>query len=256
MRVLPSRPGIEKKRPEACQLHGAIRIENVADRVLHPGIGGNRNINGKPGARAYRSGGTPMCAGTEALFSEEEQTEEGGLQEESEHAFHGEGLADYASGEAGEVGPVGAELEFQRNACDYTCDESDAEDSCPEARGLVVGFVSGTQPQGLQHHDEGRQAHGELRKQIVERGGKCKLQAVDEKRAIHEELPRVPGGQLAGWILLLRPATTPMITLREAMLAPPPCVFVTAFLFRRFGNDLGYRLRGPVPIHGDKSKEC
>src|SRR5258706_13064002 len=197
-----------------------------------------------------------MCTGTEALFSKEEQAEEGGFQKEGEHAFHGEGLSDDASGKAGEVGPVGAELEFQWNAGDYTYDERDPEDSGPEARGLVVGFVAGTQCQSLQDHDEGREAHGELRKQIVERGGKCELQAVDEERAIHEELPRVPGGQLAGRILLLSPAAAPMIALGLAMLTPPSGVFVAALLFRGFGNDLRYKLRGPLTVHPHRGQEC
>ena len=48
--------------------------------------------------------GQPVSPGPEAFFTEQEQPEERGLQEESEDAFHGQRLADHTTGGLGETG--------------------------------------------------------------------------------------------------------------------------------------------------------
>jgi hypothetical protein len=58
--------------------------------------------------------------------------------------------------------------------------EVDGEDAAPEARRAVPCFAAGAQSHGFEHHDEQRQAHGELRKQIVEGDGECEVQPVDD----------------------------------------------------------------------------
>ena len=50
-----------------------------------------------------QEGGAPVRPAREALLAEEEEAEEGGLEEEGEDAFHGEGHADDAAGAAGEL---------------------------------------------------------------------------------------------------------------------------------------------------------
>ena len=113
------------------------------------------------------------------LFAVEEQPEEGRFQEEGEAAFHGQGLSDDAAGEAREVRPVSAELEFHRYAGHHADDEVDAENLCPEAGGLVVAFIVGFERQGFQDHDQRRQSHGQLWKQVVIGHRERELQAVD-----------------------------------------------------------------------------
>ncbi len=84
-----------------------------------------------------------MQALGEALSAIEEQAEKRGLEEEGEDAFHGERLADDAAGDAGELRPVGAELELHGDAGDDAEDEVDAEDASPEAGGLIPLRVVG-----------------------------------------------------------------------------------------------------------------
>ena len=79
-----------------------------------------------------------MEAPGEALFAEEKEAEEGGLQKEREDAFHGEGHADDAAGASGELAPVGAELELHGDPCNHAEEKIDSEDLAPEASGDIV----------------------------------------------------------------------------------------------------------------------
>src|SRR5581483_111718 len=63
-------------------------------------------------------------------------------------------------------------------------DEIDAEDFCPEARRMIIGFVSSTERHALQHHNQRRQTHGQLWKQIVECNGEGKVETVDDKSMV------------------------------------------------------------------------
>ena len=77
----------------------------------------------------------------QALFSREEQAEECRLQKERKNAFHGQRLADDASGHARKLGPVGSELKFHRNSCNYAHDEIDPENARPKTGGLIVDRI-------------------------------------------------------------------------------------------------------------------
>src|SRR5580658_1711828 len=114
-----------------------------------------------------------MAARAEPFFSVKKKSEECGFEEESEHAFHGQSLTDYASGEAGEVRPVGAKLKFHGNSSDHAQQEIDAENLCPEARRLIVDLILATKTQGLKNNNQGRETHGQLREKIVEGNGEC-----------------------------------------------------------------------------------
>ncbi len=83
-----------------------------------------------------------QCAArAEPLLAVEKQAEKRRLQEESEHAFHGQRLPDHASGKAREVRPVRAKLKFHGNSGHHAEHEVDAEDPRPETRRLVVGLI-------------------------------------------------------------------------------------------------------------------
>src|ERR1022692_4543452 len=81
--------------------------------------------------------------------------------------------------------PVGAELEFHGDSGHHTDDEIDAENLGPEAGRSVVTLVFGLERQGLQDHDQRRQSHGQLGKQVVIGHGEGEVQAVDQQCAIH-----------------------------------------------------------------------
>ena len=202
VRVLKPGPGVEEELGEAGDFKDAVGQERVADGVLHPGVGDDDEEAGDPGAREDEHGGEPVEAAGETLFTEEEETEEGGLEEEGEDAFHGEGHADDAAGAAGELAPVGAELELHGDAGDDAEEEVDCEDPGPEAGGgvvpgLLVGIV-GAERDRFEDDDQKRESHGELGEEIVVRDGEAEVNAVECKcvqsvlLAVQEEQKREP----------------------------------------------------------------
>jgi hypothetical protein len=104
-----------------------------------------------------------VAARTQPPLSKDEQAQERRLEEEGEQAFHRERLADDAAREVREPGPVGAELELQRDPRHHTDREVEPEDADPESRGLVMALGSRAQPAPLQPEDEQGEAHRELR---------------------------------------------------------------------------------------------
>jgi len=127
-----------------------------------------------------------MRFSAEALFTEEEHAEEGRFKKERENAFHGDRLCDDAAGELRESRPVGAELELHWNAGDDAGEEVDAEDSGPEAGGVVIGGVAGAQTKSLQNYNERGKAHGQLRKDVMKRDCKGEVNPVQKKSVIHK----------------------------------------------------------------------
>ena len=185
VRVLPPRPRIQHQCPETAELHGTVRGCDISHGILHPGIGGDNEESGKPRAQKYRDRRPPVCARTQSLLAIQEQSEKRRFQEEGEHAFHGERLADDSTGKAREVRPVRPELKFHRNAGHHANHEVDPENARPEPGGLVISLVVAPEGKRLQHHDQGRQPHRELRKQVVKSDGEGEVQAVNQKCAIH-----------------------------------------------------------------------
>src|ERR1035437_3451287 len=86
--------------------------------------------------------------------------------------------------------PVGAELEFHGNSGDHTDHKIDAENLGPEAGGPVVTLVFGLERQSFQDHDQRRQSHRQLWKQVVIGHREGEVQAVDQECAIHAWTPR------------------------------------------------------------------
>jgi len=177
--VLEDGPGVEEEGPEAGDFVDALGVDRVGDGVLHPGVGDDDEEAREPGAAEDEEGGEPVHAAGEAVLAEEKETEEGGLEEEGEDAFHGEGHADDAAGAAGELRPVGAELELHGNAGNNAEDEVDGEDLGPEAGGDVVLFLAGAEGEGFEDDDQEREAHGELREEIVVGDGEAEVDAVE-----------------------------------------------------------------------------
>ena len=135
-----------------------------------------------------------MGARAKALFTEQEQAQETGLEEEGEYAFHGERLADYAAGHFREFRPVGAELKFHGNAGNYAHGEADAEDFRPETRSAIPLFVAAPEGDCFEDQDQKSETHGELRENVVERDGEGELKAMDCESFFHADCP--PGAAL------------------------------------------------------------
>src|SRR5579864_2453994 len=126
-----------------------------------------------------------MAARAEPFLAIQKQSEESRFKEEREHAFHRECLPDDSSGKAREVRPVRAELEFHRDSSHHSENKIDSEDPRPEAGGPVIGLVVASQSDRLQHHNQWRQPHGQLRKKIMKGDGECEVKAVNKKSTIH-----------------------------------------------------------------------
>ena len=182
VRVLREGPRVEQEGPEVAELQGAVGGDDVAHRVLHERVGADDEVAGQPAPGEQGQGGEEVPARTEAPLAEDQEPEEARLQEEREQAFHREGVADDPAGIAGEVGPVGAELELHRDARDDADGEVDAEDADPESRGVVPPAVSGAEADRLHDDDEQRQAHRQLREQVVEHDRERELQSMPEER--------------------------------------------------------------------------
>jgi hypothetical protein len=114
------------------------------------------------------------------------EVEEGSLEKKGENSFHRKRLADDATRGSREAGPVRAELELHRDAGDHAEGKAQAKQLQPEPGG-AIGFCVSAQGHGLEHQDEQRQPHGELRKEIVEGGGEAELQTVDIS-GFHDQL--------------------------------------------------------------------
>ena len=115
---------------------------------------------------------------TQAFFPIEKKTEECRFEEEGKCTFHGERLPNDSSRQPRESRPIRAELKFHWNSCYHPENEIYAKDAGPEVRGIVPLFVSGTEIEAFEYNNERSEAHGELRKQIVERNSERKLNSM------------------------------------------------------------------------------
>src|SRR5581483_8173231 len=194
VRVLPPCPRTEHQLPEAGQLHRTIEALCKAHGILHPGIGCDNEKSRKPGAEKYRYRRPPLHRLTEALPAVKKKSKECGLEKEGKHSFHCQRLADHAAGEPGKMRPVRAELEFHGDPSHHSQNKVNAENPGPEAGCVVVTAVIAANGYGLQDHDQQRQAHGELRKEVMESNGKGKVQTVNKQGAIHEDKPLLRKG--------------------------------------------------------------
>src|SRR5208282_1486776 len=104
---------------------------------------------------------------------------ESGLQEERENPLHRKRLSDHAARGLRERRPVCAELELHWNARDHAEDEIDSEDAAPKARGFIVVPISSANRERLENHDQQREAHRQLRKQVMKGGRECEMDTVN-----------------------------------------------------------------------------
>ena len=185
MGVLPPQKRVAEQGREAGQLHGAVRRDAVADRMLHPGVRGRDEEAGQPRARGDQHRGQPVEPRRDAALPEQQDPEERGFQEEREDALEPEGLPDDAAGKGGELGPVGAELKLHRDAGDHAHAEVEREDARPEPRRHRVARLAANQVQRLERDDERGEAHREDGEQIVEHDGERELEAVGDDRVGH-----------------------------------------------------------------------
>src|SRR5262249_10640636 len=101
-------------------------------------------------------------------------------------------------GVAREPAPVGPELKLHRDAGDDADREVEAEQPRPEPRGVGMRRVAAAERSPLEIDDEPRQAHRQLREEIVIRDREAELQAVPEGGVAHDcGSIQPPGGTTA-----------------------------------------------------------
>ena len=151
------------------------RVVVVADRVLHPGVGGQDEVGGQhradrddPDAGRVHAPGQPVPA-------EDPQAQERGLEEEGEQRLDGQRRAEDVAHEPRIGRPVHAELEFLHDAGDHAHGEVDQEQLPVELRQPQPPVVPGAQPRGLESGHQERQADRDRHEQEVVHGGDAEL---------------------------------------------------------------------------------
>ena len=134
VQVLPEHPGIEQQAPEAGQHDFAVRSRprSPPGCCIQASVATMKKPESHDPAKT-RNASEPVRRGAQPLFAKQEQAQETRFQEEREHAFHGQRLADHAAGGPGEPRPVRAELEFHGDAGHHAHGEVDGEDLAPRS---------------------------------------------------------------------------------------------------------------------------
>ena len=104
----------------------------VADRGLHPAIGGQDPERRGQRAHGHQHGGDEMHRRRHQLAAEQQHPEKGRFEEERGQALIGQQRRDHVAGGVGEAAPVGAELERHHDAGHDAHAEGDGEDPQPE----------------------------------------------------------------------------------------------------------------------------
>jgi len=125
--------------------------------------------------------------------AEEEQADEGRLQEEGHPAFAGQDRSEDVTYIMRVVGPVGAELEFQRQSGGDTHGEVDPEQLAPEAGHVLVDLAPGHHIDRLHDRQDKGHAQRQRHEQEVIKRGQPELESGQGYDVIagHGESPRI-----------------------------------------------------------------
>src|SRR5689334_7400259 len=110
--------------------------------MLHDGIGHQNEVAGNPAANRNRYCSSEMSARSESFLAPDQRADEGALEKEREHPFHGQRLSNYSAGIFGKIRPVSSKLEFHRNSGDHPDGKVQSENLCPKPDGSIVFFIA------------------------------------------------------------------------------------------------------------------
>ena len=178
MHKLGLRVGVEHHRPEIDQFHAhGLVVEFGADRVLHPAVGNQNPQRAEVGTDGHQERHHQVLRLGQAIPAEEEQADHGGFEEEGHHALDRQWRTEDVTDVMRVVGPVGAELKLQCQACGYAQREVDAEQLAPESCHVFPDDIAGHHIHTL--HDDQQPDHTDRqwhKQEVVERSD-GKLQA-------------------------------------------------------------------------------
>ena len=158
MHIAPQERRVREQRPDVVQFRLAVTVERVADRVLHPRVGGedeqrreHRPERHQPYAGEVHALGKPAPA-------EQPQPEERRLQGERREALHRQRAAEHVADEARVGRPVHPELELLHQPGHDADRDVDQQQRPEEFRQALVLRLLVAIPRRLQERDEERQA--------------------------------------------------------------------------------------------------
>src|SRR6266446_6809777 len=152
--------------------------------MLHESVRHEYEDAGEPTAQSNTDRGEEVITRTEPLLAPDERADERAFKEEREHAFHCQRLPDYTPCILGKLRPISSELKLHGNAGHHTNGEIQSEDLRPEPDGPIVFFITSSQRTPFPIDEEPRQAHGELREQIVIDDCESKLKPAPKSRVV------------------------------------------------------------------------
>src|SRR6266568_3862478 len=134
--------------------------------MLHECVRNENEVAGNPTSERDRNRSAEVSARAQSFLTPDQRTDKRALEEEREHPFHRQRLANHAAGVFGKIRPVRSELEFHRNAGDDADREIESEDLRPKANRLIVFFVPSSKGAPFPVNEKPSQPHGELRKEV------------------------------------------------------------------------------------------
>ena len=174
---------VEEHRPEVGELHAhRLVVEHRAHRILHPAVRDEDPERREVAAHGEEDRHQQVLRLRQPLPAEEEQADERGLEEERHQAFDGERRAEDVADIMRVVGPVGAELELERDAGRHAHGEVDSEEFPPELRHVLVDRLAGHDVDALHDHQQPDHAQRQRDEEEVvqRRRGELQPRQVDE----------------------------------------------------------------------------
>ena len=168
---------VEHQVGEAHHLHAhGFEVELGTHRVLHPAVGDQDPQCGEVGPERHQPGSRQVLALAETIPTEEEHTDEGGLQEEGHQAFDGQRGPEDVADIVGVVSPVGTELKLHGEPGGNPKGKVDTKQLAPELGHVPVHCVVGHHIDRL--HDRQDEGHPQRQgyKQEVIKGRRSKLE--------------------------------------------------------------------------------
>ena len=168
---------------DAVELGAAgVGIDDCADRMLHPGVGGEDEEGGDVRSQGDHPHAQVVQLGGQAVPAEDPQAEEGRFHEEGEKRLEGQWSAEDVADVAGVLRPVHAELELLHDAGGHAECEVDQQDLAEELGGDAPLLVAGAHVVGLHERHERGQADRERDEDEVVDGRDAELPSSQVER--------------------------------------------------------------------------
>ncbi|MDT4846649.1 hypothetical protein FQZ97_806800 [compost metagenome] len=169
---------VEQHGPEVRHLHAHRHIAELgAHRVLHPAVGDQDPQGREVGAHRHQDGDHQVLRLGEPVPAEEEQADHGRFEKEGHQALDGQRRAEDVAHVVRVIGPVGAELELQRDAGGHAEREVDAEELAPEAGHVLPDDVARHHVHAFHDHQQPHHAQRQRHEEEVVHGRRSELQA-------------------------------------------------------------------------------